>query len=260
MITVISPAKSLDFEGPLATKQKSQPRFLDQSQQLIDQLKELAPQDIASLMKLSDKLATLNFDRYQEFSQPFTPDNARQAVLAFRGDVYQGLDADTLSSAEFKYAQKHLRILSGLYGVLKPLDLIQPYRLEMGTKFENNSGKNLYEFWGDSLNQSLAKELSRQQESVLVNIASNEYFKAVKAKSLDYRIITPTFKDWKNGQYKMISFFAKKARGLMARYIIQNQVDQTEGLKDFNLEGYYFDKKSSSENDFVFLRDEKPES
>lgn len=260
MITVISPAKSLDFEGPLATKQKSQPRFLDQSQQLIDQLKELAPQDIASLMKLSDKLATLNFDRYQTFSQPFTPDNARQALLAFRGDVYQGLDADTLNSTDFKYAQKHLRILSGLYGVLKPLDLIQPYRLEMGTKFENDSGKNLYEFWGDSLNQSLAKELSKQQESVLVNLASNEYFKAVKAKSLDYRIITPTFKDWKNGQYKMISFFAKKARGLMARYIIQHQIDKPEALKDFNLEGYYFDKKSSSENDFVFLRDEKPES
>lgn len=258
MITVISPAKSLDFEGPLATKQKSQPKFLEQSQQLINQLKELAPQEVANLMKLSDKLALLNYDRFQAFSQPFTSDNSRQALLAFRGDVYQGLDADSLSSADFKYAQKHLRILSGLYGILKPLDLIQPYRLEMGTKFANRAGKNLYEFWGDSLNQHLTKELARQDQSVLVNLASNEYFKAVKAKSLPYTVVTPTFKDWKNGQYKMISFFAKKARGLMARYIIQNQIEDPRELKGFNLDGYYFDKKSSSENELVFLRDENP--
>ncbi|TQV75154.1 peroxide stress protein YaaA [Aliikangiella marina] len=254
MITVISPAKSLDFEGPLATKQKSQPKYLSESQQLVAQLKKLAPQEIASLMKLSDKLATLNFDRFQSFKPPFTPENARQALLAFRGDVYQGLDADTLSSDDFKYAQKHLRILSGLYGILKPLDLIQPYRLEMGTKFANDAGKNLYEFWGDTLNNHLQKELKKQAQPIIVNLASNEYFKAVKEKDMPYRIITPVFKDFKNGQYKILSFFAKKARGLMTRFIIQNQIDDPEGLKAFNLDGYKFDKKSSTDDSLVFLR------
>ena len=255
MITVISPAKSLDFEGPLATKQKSQPKYLEESQQLVKQLRKLAPQDIASLMKLSDKLATLNFDRYQSFKPPFTLDNARQALLAFRGDVYQGLDADTLSSDDFKYAQKHLRILSGLYGILKPLDLIQPYRLEMGTKFQNKAGKNLYEFWGNTLNEHLQKELKKQEQPVIINLASNEYFKALKEKQMPFRIITPSFKDFKNGEYKMLSFFAKKARGMMTRFIIQNQVDHPEGLKDFNSDGYYFDKKSSTEDKLMFLRD-----
>lgn len=254
MITVISPAKSLDFESPLATKQKSQPAFLDQSQTLIDQLKDLAPQDIASLMKLSDKLALLNFDRFQTFNTPFTPENARQAVLAFKGDVYQGLDAENLSADDFKYAQKHLRILSGLYGILKPLDLIQPYRLEMGTRFENNKGKNLYEFWDMILNQHIQKELKKQDTPVLVNLASNEYFKALKSKKLPYRIITPTFKDWKNGQYKMISFFAKRARGLMTRFIVQNKIDTPELLKEFNLDGYQFSAKDSNEDELVFLR------
>ena len=258
MLTVISPAKSLDFESPLATKRKTQPQFLEQSQALIDELKGLAPQDIASLMKLSDKLAVLNYDRFQEFNTPFTPANARQALLAFRGDVYLGLDADTLSNDDFQFAQKHLRILSGLYGVLRPLDLIQPYRLEMGTKFENKVGKNLYAFWGEQLNLHIQKELKKHEQPVLINLASNEYFKAIKAKQLPYRIVTANFKDLKNGQYKMISFFAKKARGLMSRFIIQNQIDHPEGLKDFNLAGYYFDKKSSTEDDLVFLRDEVP--
>ena len=208
MITLISPAKSMDFESPLATKQKSQPLFLEHSENLISQLRELAPQDIASLMKLSERLALLNFDRFQSFNTPFTPDNAKQAVLAFRGDVYLGLDADTLNSDDFKFAQKHLRILSGLYGVLRPLDLIQAYRLEMGTRFQNDSGKNLYEFWGEKLNAYLQKELKKQQQPVLINLASNEYFKATKAKQLPFRIITPSFKDFKNGQYKMISFYA----------------------------------------------------
>lgn len=258
MITLISPAKSLDFEGPLATKRKTQPEFLAQSEQLISQLKHLAPQDIASLMKLSDKLAQLNYDRFQTFKPPFTPENARQAVLAFRGDVYQGLDADSLSNEDFQYAQKHLRILSGLYGLLKPLDLIQPYRLEMGTRFKNEAGNNLYDFWGMRLNEQLQKLLKKQDEPIIVNLASNEYFKAVKAKKLPHRIITPTFKDFKNGQYKMISFFAKRARGLMTRFIIQNQIDSPEQLKKFNLDGYYFDKKQSTDDELVFLRDEVP--
>jgi len=258
MITVISPAKSLDFEAPLATKQKSQPKFIAQSERLIEQLKELAPQDIATLMKLSEKLALLNFDRFQSFSTPFTSSNARQAVLAFRGDVYQGLDADSFSGDDFKFAQKHLRILSGLYGVLKPLDLIQAYRLEMGTRFKNTAGKNLYDFWGENLNSHFQKELKKQEQSVLINLASNEYFKAVKAKQLPFRIITPHFKDFKNGQYKMISFYAKRARGLMSRFIIQNRIEHPEGLKDFDLQGYYFDQKSSTENDWFFLRDNVP--
>lgn len=258
MLAVISPAKSLDFESPLATKQKSQPRLLEHSEILIKQAKKLAPQDIASLMKISDKLSVLNFDRFHAFKTPFTPDNARQAVLAFRGDVYQGLDADSLSSDDFKYAQKHLRILSGLYGYLRPLDLIQPYRLEMGIKFNNNRGKNLYEFWGDIINEAIQKELKKHDEPILINLASNEYFKSVKAKQLPFNIITPHFKDFKNGQYKMISFYAKRARGLMSRFMIQNKIDNTTGLKKFNLDGYYFDKKSSTDTDYVFLRDEAP--
>ncbi|MGX5201129.1 peroxide stress protein YaaA [Aliikangiella sp. IMCC44632] len=254
MITVISPAKSLDFDGPLATKQKSQAQFLAQSKELISQLQKLAPQEIASLMKLSDKLASLNFDRFQNFKPPFTPNNARQAVLAFRGDVYQGLDADSLSSDDFKYAQKHLRILSGLYGVLRPLDLIQPYRLEMGTRFENSAGKNLYDFWGLQLNQFINKELKKHANPTLVNLASNEYFKAVKEKQLAFQVVTPVFKDFKNGQFKIISFFAKRARGLMSRFIIQNKIDNPKQLCEFDLDGYYYDEKSSTPNSPTFLR------
>ena len=256
MLTVISPAKSLDFETPIPSCKTTKPRFLKQSQQLIDQLQKLAPQDVASLMKLSDKLAILNFDRFQAFETPFTKTNARASVFAFKGDVYQGLDAYSLSSDELNFAQGHLRILSGLYGLLRPLDLMQAYRLEMGTKFENSNGKNLYEFWGDTLNQSIAKELDKSDSQVLVNLASNEYFKAVKEKSISHKIITPVFKDYKNGQYKIISFFAKKARGLMSRYIIQNKIDQPEGLKGFNLAGYKLDKKLSGEKELIFTRKE----
>ncbi len=256
MITVISPAKSLDFESPSATKQYSQPEFLAQSQQLIDQLQVLEPKDIASLMKLSDKLAALNFDRFQSFKTPFTQDNAKQAGFAFRGDVYQGLDFDSLSKNDFEFAQNHLRILSGLYGLLKPLDLMQAYRLEMGTKFENNAGKNLYDFWGLTINQKIDELLAEQSSSTLINLASNEYFKAVKAKLLNHTVITPVFKDFKSGKYKIVSFYAKKARGLMARYIIENKIEQPEKIKKFNVAGYYFDEASSTDTDWVFLRDE----
>jgi len=254
MLTVISPAKSLDFESPVAQTKTTKPRFLDHSQQIIDLIKQLAPQDIASLMKLSDKLALLNYDRFQAFKTPFTKKNARASIFAFRGDVYQGLDADSLSTQDLEFAQNNLRILSGLYGVLRPLDLIQAYRLEMGTKFENNAGKNLYDFWADKLNQSINKELNKSDTPVLINLASNEYFKAVKAKQLNHQIITPVFKDFKNGQYKIISFFAKKARGLMSRYIIQNRVEQPQDLKNFNWEGYKFSAKLSSESEYLFTR------
>lgn len=254
MLTVISPAKTLDFESPATTVQYSQPAFLKHSQQLIDGLKKLSVQEVATLMSISDKLAGLNMARYQEWQQPFTSDNAKQAVLAFKGDVYTGLDADSLDQKGLDFAQGHLRILSGLYGVLKPLDLMQAYRLEMGTKFGIKGAKDLYDFWGNQIREALIAEPAFK-DKMLINLASNEYFKAVGAKQLDATVITPIFKDWKNGQYKMISFYAKKARGLMSRFIIDNQIDKPELLKDFDYEGYRFSAEMSKANDLVFIRD-----
>jgi uncharacterized protein len=256
MLLVISPAKNLDFETPAVTQTASQPRYLAESKQLIKQLKQLSVQDIASLMSLSDKLAGLNLGRYQTWSTPFNADNAKQAVLAFNGDVYTGLDAATLDEAGFEFAQQHLRILSGLYGVLKPLDYMQPYRLEMGTKLANTKGKDLYAFWGDVLKQSLEAEPALA-DGILINLASNEYFKAVNAKQLNVRIITPVFKDAKNGQYKMISFYAKKARGLMSRYIIDHKINKPDAIKNFNSEGYYFSAEQSKGDEWVFLREHR---
>ena len=257
MLLVVSPAKKLDFESPLATEQTSQATLLEQSEILIDRCLKLSPDQIASLMKLSDKLAGLNAARFGEWSLPFTPENARQAVLAFNGDVYSGLDANTFSDDDFNFAQQHFRILSGLYGLLKPLDLIQAYRLEMGTKLDNVRGSNLYQFWGNIITDELNKALVEQGDDVLINLASNEYFKAVKKKSLNATIITPQFKDWKNGQYKMISFFAKKARGLMARYIIQNKITAAEQLKEFDLAGYQYNSDLTQANEWVFTRKEQ---
>lgn len=254
MLLVISPAKNLDYETPAKTKQKSEPEFLDDAQQLIDELRELAPQDISSLMGISDKLGVLNYDRYQEWSTPFTEDNAKQAVLAFNGDVYTGLDANSFKADEFKFAQKHLRILSGLYGLLKPLDLMQPYRLEMGTKFANQRGKDLYQFWGETITEALNKQLKSVKSDVLVNLASNEYFKSVKPKLLNAEVITPVFKDWKGDKYKIISFYAKKARGLMAAYIIKNKLTDVEAIKGFDYEGYSFNEGMSSAKEWVFTR------
>ncbi len=256
MLLVVSPAKKLDYESPLPTESYSQPTLLEHSQLLIDQCAKLSPAQIASLMKLSDKLAGLNAARFGEWSMPFTPENARPAILAFNGDVYTGLDANSFSKQDFSFAQKHFRILSGLYGLLKPLDLIQPYRLEMGTKLDNDRGANLYQFWGDIITDELNKAIAAQGDDILVNLASNEYFKSVKIKSLKATIITPAFKDWKNGQYKMISFFAKKARGLMARYIIQNQITDVEQLKAFDLAGYQYDDSLTQGNSWVFTRKE----
>jgi len=255
MLVVISPAKTLDFETPARTTVASTPAFLEHSQALVERMRELAPADIAKLMKISDKLAVLNSTRYETWSLPFTPDNAKQALLAFKGDVYTGLDAETLTPQQDEYAQQHLRILSGLYGVLKPLDLIQPYRLEMGTKLSNSRGKDLYQFWGDKITDSLNDELG--QDDVLINLASNEYFKSVQPKKLNARIITPVFKDTKNGAQKIISFYAKKARGLMTRYMIENNIDNAEALKDFDVAGYQYEANQSSENDWVFTRPEQ---
>lgn len=254
MLTVISPAKTLDFDTPPTTQTYSQPRFLSQSEKLINTLRKMSTADIASLMKLSDKLAGLNVARYQSWRTPFDLDNAKQAVLAFQGDVYTGLNAETLDEEQLAFAQNHLRILSGLYGVLKPLDLIQPYRLEMGTKLENAEGKDLYTFWGSEIRQSLQSEEAMQDE-VLINLASNEYFKAVEAKKMSARIITPVFKDWKNGQYKMISFYAKKARGMMSRYIIEHQIQDPDRIKKFDTDGYRFNADMSKKDEWVFIRD-----
>lgn len=254
MLMVISPAKTLDYESPLATSDHTQPAFLEDARELIDQLKGLEPHQISNLMGISDKLGQLNAERYQSWHTPFTPDNARQAVLAFKGDVYTGLDAESFSDADFEFAQNHLRILSGLYGLLRPLDLMQPYRLEMGTRFTNHRGKDLYSFWGNTLTSAL-NELLVKDDKVLINLASNEYFRSVQARHLDARVVTPQFKDWKNGQYKMISFYAKKARGLMCRYAIQNRITQVSDLKGFNLAGYAFSEEQSSGDQWVFLRD-----
>ncbi len=258
MITVISPAKNLDFESQPATDKFSHPELLEHSEELMSVCRELTPAQISSLMKISDKLAGLNAARFSEWSQPFTTENAKQAVLAFNGDVYGGLAADTLTAEQLDYAQSHLRILSGLYGLLKPLDLMQAYRLEMGTKLDNSRGKNLYEFWGSIIANKLNTVVAEQDSQYLVNLASNEYFKAVDKKTLSAQIITPHFKDCKNGQYKIISFYAKKARGLMARYIIENKVTQLSQLKQFTVDGYYFSEEATSkELEPVFLRDEQ---
>ena len=256
MLMVVSPAKNLDYESPLPTDKYTQSAFLDDACELIDQLKELEPHQVSNLMGISDKLGQLNAERYQQWHTPFTPENARPAVLAFNGDVYTGLAAREFSDSEFEEAQKRLRILSGLYGILRPLDLMQPYRLEMGTRFENKRGKDLYQFWGDTITDALNRELDAD-DGVLVNLASNEYFKSVKKKQLNARLITPQFKDWKNGQYKMISFYAKKARGLMARYAITNGITQADDLKGFDLAGYRFSEEQSSRDNWTFLRDEQ---
>jgi len=254
MLLVLSPAKNLDYETPAKTKQKSTPDFLDDARELIDQLRELAPHEISALMGISDKLGVLNYDRYQSWNTPFTPDNAKQAVLAFNGDVYSGLAAEAFKADDFKFAQKHLRILSGLYGLLRPLDLMQPYRLEMGTKFANLRGKDLYQFWGEQITDALNKQLKSLKSETLVNLASNEYFKSVKPKLLNAEIITPVFKDWKGDKYKIISFFAKKARGLMTRYIIENRITDVEAIKGFDLEGYTYNADMSTAKEWVFTR------
>ncbi|MCY7296135.1 peroxide stress protein YaaA [Alteromonas sp. a30] len=257
MLVVISPAKNLDYTTAPVTDTYTQPRLLDDAQELIQRCRELAPHEIGSLMKISDKLAQLNAERFAEWHLPFTPENAKQAVLAFNGDVYTGLEANTLDEADFTFAQSHLRILSGLYGLLRPLDLMQAYRLEMGSSLSNNRGKNLYEFWGTIITDNLNMALAEQGDNVLVNLASNEYFKSVKKAKLEAEIYTPVFKDKKNGEYKVISFFAKKARGLMARYIIKNQLAEVEQLKAFDYAGYQFSESMSQGTDLVFTREEQ---
>ncbi len=257
MLIVVSPAKTLDYESPLPTERYTQPELVSHSAELIKVCRTLTPANIADLMKVSDKIAGLNVARFEQWSKTFTPDNARQAIFAFKGDVYTGLEAETLSDDDLDFAQDHLRMLSGLYGLLKPLDLMQPYRLEMGTKLANERGSNLYQFWGNIITDKLNDAVHAQGDNVVINLASNEYFKSVKPKALDAQVITPIFKDCKNGQYKVISFYAKKARGMMARYIIENRIESAKQLEDFDIAGYYFCSAESTPTELVFKREEQ---
>ncbi|NMV41731.1 peroxide stress protein YaaA [Ralstonia insidiosa] len=257
MIIVLSPAKSLDYDTPPRTKTHTLPDFIARSAELIEVLRKLSPAQIGTLMKISDPLAVLNATRYGDWSTEFTAENSKQAALAFDGDVYGGLDANSLSADDLQFAQKHLRILSGLYGVLRPLDWMQPYRLEMGTRLANPHGKDLYAFWGDDVTlalNKLFKQSPSDSDPVLVNLASEEYFKVVRPKVLKARVVTPIFEDWKNGQYKIISFYAKRARGLMARYAIEHRITDPRKLKAFDVDGYAFDATDSDDERWVFRR------
>ena len=254
MIIVLSPAKTLDYSVP-TTENHTAPQFLSQSSKLIKTLKAKEPKDIASLMGLSDKLATLNFDRYQSWTASKTESaESKASLFVFKGDVYQGLKADELNKSDVKFAQKHLRILSGLYGILRPLDVIKPYRLEMGTKLRTDTASNLYEFWGNKVQENILKELKANKSKLVVNLASKEYFTVVGSLPTDVEVVSPVFKDFKNGEYKLISFYAKKARGFMSHWMIKNKVTNSEDLKNFDAEGYKYSKKLSTESEPVFLR------
>lgn len=256
MLIVISPAKKLDYSSPVAAKNYSQPQLLDHSAELLQGLKKLSPQDVCALMGLSDNLGALNYERFQAWDRPFTKDNAKPAILAFKGDVYQGLDADSMTDKQLDWAQDHLRILSGLYGLLRPMDLMQPYRLEMGTKFANQRGKDLYQFWGNIITDEINSLLSNAKTPVLLNLASNEYFKSVQQKNIAGRVVTPVFMDKKGDKYKIVSFYAKKARGLMSAYIIRNKITAVEGIKKFDVDGYRFNSAMSDGDSWVFTRDQ----
>jgi len=256
MLIVLSPAKSLDYDTPPQVEAASEPRFVAQSSELIGILRQKSPQEIAALMDLSDKLALLNVERYARWTPAFTPSNSKQAALAFDGDVYDGLSARTLSADDLDWAQAHIRILSGLYGVLRPLDRMQPYRLEMGTALPNSGGRDLYAFWGGRIAESLNADLAGEPAPVLVNLASEEYFRSVCPKTLKARVVTPVFEDEKAGKYKIISFYAKKARGLMARWAVLQRVTDAESLKGFDSAGYRFVPEASAADRWVFRRSE----
>lgn len=257
MLAIISPAKTLDFETKIDGFAFSQPNLTAYSQELINICKQLSPAEVASLMSISDKLAALNVARFAEWQSEHSEQNAKAALFAFKGDVYTGLEAETLTKAQIEYAQTHLRMLSGLYGLLKPLDLMQPYRLEMGTKLANPKGKDLYAFWGNTITEHLQQAIDEQGDNILVNLASDEYFNSVKTKNLTATIVKPIFLDEKNGKYKVISFYAKKARGMMVRFILENQPTTIEQLKNFNYGGYWIDEENSTATELIFKREEQ---
>jgi len=254
MIVTLSPSKGQDFEEASLTKKHSKPADIKDSELLIRELRKIKSKQLQELMSVSENIADLNVDRYQSFTTPFTTRNAKQAIFAFKGDVYGGFDLASFSEDDFAYAQDHLRILSGLYGCLRPLDLIQPYRLEMKTRLKNPRGDNLYQFWGDRITRSLNKELKKQQQPVLVNLASNEYFKAVKPKQLEGRLLNINFKETRDGKTRVVAIFAKRARGMMADYIIRNRIEDPEQLKKFRLDGYRFNKPLSDDKQWTFER------
>ena len=255
MLIVISPAKSLDFETPSKHPNFTIPELLNESEKLVGRLKTMSPKQLSTLMGISADLGELNFKRYQEWQTPFTPENAKQAVLAFSGDVYQGLNAATLTEEKLKLAQAKMRILSGLYGVLKPLDIIQPYRLEMGTKLKYYKSKDLYAFWNPLITKKINEAVAESGSKILINLASNEYFKSIDRKKLKAEIVTPDFKEFKNGDYKMISFFAKRARGLMTRFILQHNITDPADLLAFDSEGYAFNSRLSKPGNPLFTRE-----
>ena len=257
MLIVLSPAKSLDYKTPAKVKAPTLPEFVSESAKLIADLKKLSPQEVANLMGLSDQLAALNVGRYRDWSKKFTEENSKPAIYAFDGDVYDGFDVKTLDAKAIAFAQDHIRILSGLYGALRPLDLMQPYRLEMGTSFKNARGKDLYAFWGERVTHSLKQVLEQQKKPVLLNLASEEYFKVLQAKNLDCPVISPIFQDGKDGKYKIISFYAKRARGLMARFVVENRITDAADLKGFNLDGYKYVPSESKPEKPLFRRPER---
>jgi len=254
MLITLSPSKGQDFETPALSKTCSKPEALKDSELLIKELRKIKQQDIQQLMSVSDNIARLTSDRYKSFNTPFTPKNAKQAIFAFKGDVYSGIDIEKYREADLKYAQNHLRILSGLYGCLRPLDLIQPYRLEMKTKLHNVRGENLYQFWGDRITDELNKELDKQKQAVLVNLASNEYFKSVKPKKLQGRLLNINFKETKDGKTRVVAIFAKRARGMMTDYILRNRIEKPEDIKKFKMGGYRFRKELSDDRQWTFER------
>ncbi|NCF32793.1 MAG: peroxide stress protein YaaA [Proteobacteria bacterium] len=254
MLAILSPAKTLDYQTPLTTDKSSAAEFNGESKELIATLRKFAPADIASLMKISDKLAELNHRRYAEWQPKPSDDNARPAVFAFKGDVYQGLDAGSMSARDINFAQKHLRVLSGLYGLLRPLDLMQPYRLEMGTRLATRRGSNLYEFWGNKVTDHINKALAEQSSKVLVNLASNEYYNVVQPERIDGRILNINFKELRDGKYRFVSFSAKKARGLMARYMVDQRITRVSKLRQFNVDNYAFNDALSDDDNWIFTR------
>jgi cytoplasmic iron level regulating protein YaaA (DUF328/UPF0246 family) len=257
MLIVLSPAKSLDYKTPIKVKTPTLPEFVSESAKLIADLKKLAPQDLSKLMGLSDQLAVLNVGRFRDWSKKFTEANSKPAIYAFDGDVYDGFDVKTLDAKTVAFAQEHIRILSGLYGALRPLDLMQAYRLEMGTSFKNPRGKDLYAFWGSRVTDSLKKVLEKDKKPALLNLASEEYFKVLQPKDLGCPVISPVFQDGKDGKYKIISFYAKRARGLMARYVVENRISDPADLKGFNLDGYRYYAAESKPDKPVFRRAER---
>ena len=256
MLILLSPAKTLNFDKERSVENYTLPLFLQDSSLLIERLRQMTPDDISSLMEVGEKLAHLNYERFQDWHKPFTPENSKAAIFAFTGDVYEGLNAREFDDEELDFAQKHLRILSGLYGILRPLDLIQPYRLEMGSPLDTPAGKGLYSFWGDSITETINENMKDEEEPIVLNLASQEYFKTINLKSLKAGVITPVFKELKGGKYKIISFTAKRARGLMSNYIIKNKIISPHAIKSFNAQGYSFNESLSSSGQWTFTREQ----